>query len=122
MAGLVVAIAIAALVAGAVLAGWGASHHVVPKAAGALCIVSGVMLATMQNVLRPGDTVSADARRDVERRLRARMRIAGLAGIVLGVAQFIPNMRVRATMAVLAGAISLAGVFRIPRRMFVSNT
>jgi hypothetical protein len=91
----------------------------VGRVVGALSIVSGLFLLTSRNLLERDGAAPTPPQLSAERVARMRIRIGGATGILIGVAQFIPNMGLRATVTLCAAALSMAGVFRLPRRLFI---
>jgi hypothetical protein len=93
----------------------------VPRVVGALGIVSGLVLITPRNLFKRDGVVPTPRQLSAEHSARMRMRLSGVTGIVFGVAQFMPDIRLQAAFMLCAAAVSMAGVFRVPRRLFILN-
>jgi hypothetical protein len=114
----VVGLAVVAFAVGLALALWGSGGYLVTRVVGALGIVAGFFLLTSRNLFKRDAGVPPDLQIPAERRARMGMRIVGATGILVGVAQFIPDTRMQTAVMVCAAAVSLAGVFKVPRRLF----
>jgi hypothetical protein len=118
----VVGIAVVAFAAGLALALWGPSvGQTIAKAAGALGIVAGLYLLTSRDVLERDDRVSPDLQRPSLHMARTRLRIVGATVILMGVAQWVPETAVRTGLLLCAAAVSILGVFKVPRRLFTTG-
>lgn len=105
---------------GLALAVWGRPvGDIVPRIAGALGIVGGVFLLTLRNLFKPdpGEPTAPQVR--ARHMARRGIRIGGAGGILFGVAQFFPDIHVRTALMVCAAVVSMAGVFKVPRRFFI---
>jgi len=114
----VLGLALVAFAAGLALALWGPDGPAVPRVVGALAIVPGLFLLTSRNLLKRDAGVPPDLQIPAEHMARMRMRIVGATGILMGVAQFIPDGRMQTGVMLCAAAVSIAGVFKVPRRLF----
>jgi hypothetical protein len=108
-----------ACVAGVGVALWLPGEQV-PKVVGAFCVASGLCLFLLRNVFtRDPDRLAIEELMAAERQARIRMRIAGASVVLLGMAQFVPDLWGRTAVMSCAAAVSFAGVFKVPRRLFV---
>lgn len=115
----VTGLVVVAFCAGLALAMSGAHGQILPRAVGTVGIVAGLFLLMSRNVFKREAGASVERQVPAEYMARMRMRIAGACGILLGAAQFIPDMRLRTAVMLCAAAVSIAGVFGVPRRLFV---
>lgn len=115
----VTGLVVVAFCAGLALALSGADGQILLRTVGALGIVAGLFLLASRNLFKREAGASVERQVSAEHTARMRTRIVGATGILLGVAQFIPDMRVRTAVMLCAAAVSIAGVFRVPRRLFI---
>ena len=116
--GFVVGLAAVAFAAGLALALLAPGGRAVPRVIGALGIVSGLFLLTSRNLFERDAAVPPDEQIRAERMARPQMRISGATTILMGMALFIADERIRTAVLVCAAALIMAGVFKVPRRFF----
>ncbi len=117
----VVGLVLVAFAAGLALALWGRPPvgESVATVVGAVGIVSGLILLTSRNLFKQDGDAPTPLKLAAEHSGRMRMRLSGVAWILIGAAQLVPNIGLRATLMLCAAALSMAGVFRVPRRLFI---
>ena len=104
---------------GLVLSLWGRpAAEIVMKVVGIVGVVSGLLLLTSRKLFERQPDGSTGAPIAVEHMVRMRMRIVGATGVFLGASQLVPDQRAGAVLLVCAAAVSMAGVFKVPRRLF----
>ena len=116
--GIVAGLAVVAFAAGLALALLGPGGRAVPRVIGALGIVSGLFLLTSRNLFERDGTVVPDLQIRAEHMARPRMRIIGATTILMGMALFIVDERLRTFVLVCAAALSVSGLLKVPRRFF----
>ena len=118
----VILLALVSFVAGLVLA-LRAPGSSVPGVVGALCIVTGLFLLLSRNLFRR-DPAAALASQQIaaEHQTRMAMRTVGASVVLLGIAQFIPDIQMRTVGASCGAAVSMAGAFKVPKRFFAPKS
>lgn len=92
------------------------------KIVGALCVASGLSVFLVRNFFtRDPDGPPTEQQIAGERQARMSMRFVGASVVLLGIAQFIPDSWVRTAVMSCGAAVSIAGVFKVPRRLFAPN-
>lgn len=118
---LVFGLAVVGFAVGITVALWGVGQ-VVTRVIGAIGIAVGLFLLTSRNLFKRDAGVSPDLQIAAEHAPRVQMRVLGATAILIGVAQFIPNMRLQIAVTLCAAAVSMAGAFKVPRRIFSARS
>ena len=117
----VIGLAIVAFAAGLALALWGPDGQAPIRVIGALGIATGLFLLTLprRHLLKRDPELSPDVQLLAEHMVLRRMRILGATGTLMGMAQLLPDSRVKMALMLCSAAASMAAAFKVPRRFFV---
>jgi hypothetical protein len=115
----VIGLAIVAFVVGLAAALFGPRGQTVSTIVGALGIAAGLVLLASRSLVKTEHGVAAGRQIPARHLATRRIRVGGAAGILLGLALLIPDMRIRTAVMLCAVAVSMAGVFRVPKRLFI---
>ena len=84
-------------------------------------MVGGFLLLTSQRPFKDSDGPRTAVQRAAKLQMQRHFRIMGASAILMGVAQFIPDMPIRTAVILCGAGVSMAGVFRVPRRLFLPS-
>jgi hypothetical protein len=106
-------------VAGLAMALWyGSSAELIMQFVGAFAVAVGVVQLTLRRVFEPDARADPAVLLRAERQALRRFRCMGVTSLADGVAQFSPDDRFRVVLMACGAALSVAGLLRVPRRLF----
>lgn len=114
-----IGLVIVAFVVGLAVALFGPRGQIVPTVVGALGIAAGLVLLTSRSLFKAEHGMAAGRQIPARHLATRQMRVGGAAGILFGLSLVIPDMRIRTAVMLCAAAVSIAGVFRVPKRLFI---
>jgi hypothetical protein len=114
----VILLVLCAFVAGLVLALWAPGRNA-PRIVGALGVAAGLVLLLVRNPFtRDPDAPPTEQQIAAEHQARTGMRTVGASVVLMGMAEFIPDIQMRTVVILCGAAVSMAGVLKVPRRLF----
>ena len=114
-----IGLVIVAFVVGLAVALSGPRGQIVPTVVGALGIATGLVLLTSRSLFQAEHGMAAGRQIPARHLATRQMRVGAAAGILFGLALVIPDMRIRTAVTLCGAAVSIAGILRVPKRLFI---